>query len=199
MDNFTNESKIYKISNYFSSKKYIFYRLQEIESFYEYLFKHKIFVEEKENIQFEIIKNLEKSCYKSTLNKARKKNIQTNWSNKDFVFLYEIVCGRVLAYLSHLDTNPIEANINILDLLDDNSIAEKFPFKTHEEFFPKEYKKLYERNNTENQKIIKFSKLRKCPKCKKNISTIKNVYNRSLDEGTNQMATCINCNYKWTC
>ena len=101
--------------------------------------------------------------------------------------------------MSHLDTNPIEANINILDLLDDNSIAEKFPFKIHEDFYPNEYKKLYERNNIKNQKIIKFSKLRKCPKCKKNISTIKNVYNRSLDEGTNQMATCVNCNYKWIC
>ena len=199
MDNFTDESENHKISNYFLDKKYMFDRLQKIELFYKYLFKHKLFVEKEENVQFEIIKNLEKSCYKSTLNKARKKNIQTNWSNKDFVFLYEIVCGRILAYLSHLDTNPIEANINILSLLDDNSMAEKFPFKTHEDFYPNEYKKLYKRNNTENQKIIKFSRLRKCPKCKKNISTIKNIYNRSLDEGTNLMATCIYCNYKWTC
>ena len=45
MDNFTDESKIYKISNYFSSKKYMFNRLQEIELFYKYLFKHKLFTE----------------------------------------------------------------------------------------------------------------------------------------------------------
>ncbi len=198
MDNFTDKDKIYKISNYFSSKKYIFNRLQEIELFYEYLFKHKLFVEEKENIQFEIIKNLEKSCYKNTLNKARKKNIQTNWSNKEFIFLYEIICGRVLAYLSHLDTNPIEVDINIRNLLDDNSLAEKFPFKTHKDFHPNEYKKLYNRNNS-NQKIIKFSKLRKCPRCRENISTVKNIYNRSLDEGTNLMATCLECGWKWTC
>lgn len=44
----------------------------------------------------------------------------------------------------------------------------------------------------------KSTKLRRCPKCKKNDCTTESIQNRSLDEGNNLLITCRFCSNTWT-
>lgn len=196
-ENFTEESKIPNIKYEFLFKKYSPNRINNLNEFFKYLYKHRLFAKENEEKQIEIIKDLEKSCYKIVLEKARKDNIQTNWSNETFKTRYEYNCGRIKAYLDYELYDPEKVDIIIRNFLYNKSAAREFPFKSHKDFFPEQYKILNERNNANSQKNKKYSKLYTCPNCKRNKSTTKNIYIRSLDEGTNVKATCGHCNNEW--
>ena len=63
MENFTCESKVPDIKHYFLNKKYVSDRIINLNDFFRFLYKHKLFAKANEEIQIEIIKNLEKSCY----------------------------------------------------------------------------------------------------------------------------------------
>ena len=197
MENFTDESKIPNIKHNFSNKNYVSYRKNNVIHFLKYLCKHNLFAKEDKEKQIEIAKDLEKSCYKIVLEKARKDNIQTNWNNETFKLRYEYNCGRIKSYLDYKLYDPVKVDISIRNFLDNKSTVGKFPFKSHKDFFPKQYEILNEKNNANNQKIKKYSKLYTCPNCKRNESTTKDIINRSLDEGTSVQATCEYCNNEW--
>ena len=113
------------------------------------------------------------------------------------MYKYHLNCGNIKAYLDYKLYDPIKIDIIIKEFLNDDSAAIKFPHKSDKDFFPEQYEILNEKNNANEQKNKKYSKLYKCSNCKRKKTTIKNIINRSLDEGTSIQATCGYCNNQW--
>jgi len=177
-------------------------RIAKIYLFYQYLCRHKEFAGTEEKKQYRVINSLERSCYSITLDIANKESIPCNWDINEFDDLYHIVCARVLSYFTYDNGNIKSAektNNIITSLLNDVKCAKSLPFKKRRELYPEEYETVDERYNANKQIRIKTSKLRTCPRCKQQLSTVKNRYNRSLDEGVNLEATCIFCEFSWNC
>lgn len=191
--------KVPPISSEFYHEKYHDNRLAKVILFYKFLCLHEKFANLTDNKKKEIIKNLEKSCYSFTLEKAKNTKIPCKWNDDDFTNLYHDICGRVIGYLSIHDNNFNDANKFINNLIDNPEYSKKFPRLSHKNLYPEEYLTLEERNMADKQITVKTSKLRTCPKCKRKSSITKNRYNRSLDEGVNLTAICLWCNYEWCC
>jgi len=230
------------ISAYFyKDPKYSNERLGKIFLFYRYLCKHIRFSGISSENKHEIIKNLEKTCYVNTIEKAKKQDVDCKWSNEDFEFIYHTVCANVLSHLSYddavfaIDVRSVESKLKlntsykvssqesisfndslvsinrfINELIDDPSIdaitglpihliAKEFPNRTQKELYPKHYKNILKRQTADQQIVVKTSQLHTCPRCKNRQSTVVNRYNRSLDEGVNQYATCYFCGCEWCC
>ena len=75
----------------------------------------------------------------------------------------------------------------------------QFPNKTQKDLYPEQYEEIKRRQIIEQNIKVKASKLRVCPKCKQKLSTTKNRYARSLDEGVDLTATCVFCGFSWAC
>jgi len=184
-------------SCFYSTKNYYeIDRIYKIFLFYRYLCRHKKFSKITRKEQHEIIKNLEKACYD---NAKHMENIVCGWS-EEFAYTYHIICGKVLSYF---DINyPKKANIIIENLISDIPVqifSKTLPYKSIRDLFPEEYDKVEKTQCIEEQITVKASKLRTCPKCKRRLSTTKNRYARSLDEGVDLTATCVFCGFSWAC
>lgn len=218
---------------FYKDTKYNDGRLKKIFLFYRYLSQHKGFTKISSEQKHNIVENLEKSCYRNTIAKARKQNINCSWDEEDFEFIYHVTCGKTLAHISRDDaivsannvdklgyivsemnlntsnpnksTNDFLKNVNkfinllIEDSSETNEMSKKFPNMTQKELYPEHYTDALKRQTADRQIVIKSSKLRTCPRCKQKQSTVKNRYNRSLDEGVNQIATCYFCGCEWCC
>ena len=191
------------ISVYFWKKKiYSFERINKIFLFYRYLYKYRRFEKTKKKIQHKVIKNLEKGCYINTIKIALEQNINCSWEEDDFANIYHFICGRILSYISTDSTDPTKVS-NIIDgFIDDSSdysLSKQFPNKTQKDLYPEQYAEIKRRQIIEQNIKVKASKLRTCPKCKQKLSTTKNRYARSLDEGVDLTATCVFCGFSWAC
>lgn len=181
---------------FYNSDNYNIIRIGKVILFYKFLCKHKKFCNANNNTQFQIIRDLERSCYNETLKTARDYDVINQWNVEEFINIYHIKCGRVLAYLTPDENNPNDVNKFIEKMFSNSNYAKKFPTLKHSDLYPSVYEKLQQRHKAGEQKKIKYSEMYKCPRCKRSLSTIANRYNRSLDEGTNLMITCAYCGYE---
>ena len=192
--------KISTISAYFyKNKEYSFTRIIKIFLFLRYLSKHKKFYKTKNSVKHEILKNLENTCHNNSIKIALEQNITYDWEQEEFTDIYHYICGRVLAYINTYNTDYKKVNNIINGFINDKYLAKEFPNKTHKSLYPEHYVEINKRQAADNQIVIKASKLRTCPKCKQKLSTTKNRYARSLDEGVDLTATCVFCGHSWAC
>ena len=192
--------KISTISAYFyKNKEYSFTRINKIFLFLRYLSKHKKFFKTKNSVKHEILKNIEDTCHNNTIKIALEQNINYDWKQEEFTDIYHYICGRVLSYIDIDNTDYKKVNIIINGFINDKSLAKEFPNRTHRNLYPELYVEINKKQAADNQIVIKASKLRTCPKCKQNLSTTKNRYARSIDEGFDLTSTCVFCGHSWAC
>jgi DNA-directed RNA polymerase subunit M/transcription elongation factor TFIIS len=146
-----------------------------------------------------IIMKIEKSCFNSANKKIgmSKFDIRRSWDNTKFVTLYHDICYKVS---SGLDKNVNMGSGQLLESIINGEInIDRIGFMDAEDLYPEQYKKYREKiyNKYNLQEEPKTSSLYRCRKCKKNNCTIRNRYNRSLDEGVNITITCVNCGSSW--
>jgi DNA-directed RNA polymerase subunit M/transcription elongation factor TFIIS len=183
---------------FYKEKKYNITRLQKLRIFSEYFNNHVKFSEANNDLKNLVIKKVESACFNLTIKKSQENNIPNSWDYEEFEELYHIICGKPLAYIdSSIDSD--KANNIILIILSDPKKAKWMASINHREIYPKEYEELEHRQNADDQVIKKFCTLYQCPKCKKSLCTLKNRYNRSLDEGVNLTAMCAWCHTEWNC
>ena len=77
--------------------------------------------------------------------------------------------------------------------------TKEFPNKTIKDLYPEQYENIEKKQSIVQQITVKASKLRTCPKCKQKLSTTKNRYARSFDEGVDLTSTCVFCGFSWAC
>lgn len=173
-----------------------FNRVYKISLFKKYFCNHKQIFNLPSNAIFRILQNAEKKCFNETIKSSRKKRIPCSWDYEEFIFLYHLICGKLLGYID-CSINAEKADQILKSIIHDPEY--NIPNMIHREIHPEEYLELEKRQNADDQMVRKFCTLYTCPKCRKRLCTLKNRYNRSLDEGVNLMATCVWCNTEWGC
>jgi len=146
-----------------------------------------------------MITDVEKSCYRATLDKASSSeyDIPILWNNIRFENLYHSVCYNVAM---NLDSTSIIGST----YLSDSILNKKIPINnigklSSRLMCPQIYtlldKKIDKIVNVENN--VKTTELYKCFKCKRNQCTVETVINRSLDEGSGFIIRCMFCGNHW--
>jgi len=186
-------------SYFYGHKNYPIIRIGKIRLFNKYLCRHKTFAKLENKKQHSIVKDLERSCFRLTIQKSKDNGIVTTWTNEEFDDKYHHECGRVLSYLNHKETDSKLVDTNINNLINVAGYAVSFPTLTHKDFYPELYKKIDKHQNAGDQKKVKYSKLYYCRMCKRSLSTVANRYNRSLDEAINLTITCVYCGFERLC
>lgn len=144
-----------------------------------------------------LIKKIERSCYNYVIDKSHEENIISTWDDPIFCDLYHSICYKVS---SNIDPDNLVQNNKLGRRLLANEISiDNLPKLTSQELFPERYMDILQKvevSKTVSQ-TLKTSALYTCKKCKQNKCTMENLYNRSLDEGTNLRITCMNCFHSW--
>ncbi len=180
----------------FYKKEYNKIRRLKLMLFSDILEKNEEFKNINRNEKTDILKHIETSCVRESLNISSKNNIFNSWNNDEFLNVYHSICFSISSVLdqSNEDSKNLIERI-IKKEIDINNIA-GFPLDI---LCPKKYKEkihfLEKRANIEIK--LKSSKLYYCKKCKQNQCLLERSYNRSLDEGVNLTITCSNCFYSW--
>jgi len=183
---------------FYDAKKYNITRLQKLRIFSEFFNNHIEFSKIDIDMKNYVITRVERACFNLTIKKARNSNIPNSWDYEEFEELYHVICGKPLGYIdSSVDSGRADSIINMI--IGDPKKAKWLASINHREIYPEEYEELEHRQNADDQIAKKFCTLYKCPKCKKSLCTLKNRYNRSLDEGVNLTATCSWCFTEWNC
>jgi DNA-directed RNA polymerase subunit M/transcription elongation factor TFIIS len=145
-----------------------------------------------------IIDAVEKSCKNHTVSKSQETNIVPTWTNDLFCELYHSICYRVSSNLEKkgLVSNPTFC-ANLLDKKINIDIVAEL---TSVSMYPEKYVKIKKRIqlSKEVEQTTKTTSMYTCGRCKEKRCTMKNLYNRSLDEGVNLKLTCINCGHEFT-
>jgi len=149
-----------------------------------------------------IAKNIEKSCYNSTIANCRQSDTPPprNWESLEFLeTYYSPKCGLVLRLLHKKSQSVKEYGRCLINQIINQSIAiEKIGFMTESELCPiaqeKEKKDIAIRMM---QKIKhKYSELYKCPSCHQNKSNPATKQLRGADEESDVICTCV-CGFKF--
>ena len=183
-------------SSFYKNDNYNFVRIGKIILLYKFLCRHIQFSKLDNNKKHKIIKTLERKCYHQTIKISKLNDILNDWNVEEFNDLYHIICGRMIVYLEYTETDPNDVNKFIINMINSPEYVNKFPTLLHKNLYPKIYEEIEKRNIAGKQKKVKYSKLYKCPKCKKSLSTLANRYNRSADEGVNLMISCVYCGFE---
>ena len=181
---------------FYDETRYNITRLQKIRIISEYFNNHIAFSKLDKSTKNYALKKLESSCFNLTIKKAQRCNIPSSWDYEEFEELYHMVCGKAIGYIdSSVDSNKADFIITLI--IRDPKKIKWLASVNHRELYPEEYMELEKRQNADSQLVKKFCTLYKCPKCKKSLCTLKNRYNRSLDEGVNLTCECAWCGTEW--
>lgn len=141
-------------------------------------------------------RNIEKSIYNKTLDKANEYKIIKRWDNKFFVLLYIDKFKMIYFNLKNpeLLKKIMNKTINSYELA----------YKTHQELYPEKWDKLIEdkKLRLENKYFPKIEASTDnfiCRKCKSNKCTYYQLQTRSADEPMTTYVTCIDCGSRWKC
>jgi transcription elongation factor S-II len=143
-----------------------------------------------------ISRNIEKSIYNSSLDKANEKKIIKRWDNKYFVQIYLDKFKTIYFTLK----NDVIRN----KILNEQFLAKDIAYKTHQDFNPEQWEKMMEDRKTrlENKyfpKVEASTDNFQCRKCKKNKCTYYQAQTRSADEPMTTFVTCLECGNQWRC
>ena len=151
----------------------------------------------------EISKNIEGSCYNSTIKIARESKtlIQRNWPNDTFADIYRSRCGIILTHLKINNQDGRTCESNLLErILSGDIDAATIGALSERELCPDTLKaeKAEIQRRLDQKVVVKYSTMFKCPKCKskdKIIAVEKQV--RALDEGRSTFCECQACGEKF--
>lgn len=179
-------------AKYYKDKKYTPIRRCKLILFGEILMKYALYRTFRRVKQIAIIHDMERSCYKQTIDKSEKRNIISSWQNPIFEELYNDICYKIA---SNLDSTFISsyylADLVLNDKIDLKTIAGL----STKELCPDKYREISDK--IERAKNIEIKKnttsLYMCWKCKKFECTVENRYAAAGDESIPLTVTCVPC------
>ncbi len=141
-------------------------------------------------------RNIEKSIYNYSLDKANDYKIIKRWDNKFFVQIY---LDKFKMLYFTLRQEMIKDKI-ILGEIKCKDLA----YMTHQELYPENWEEMMETRKVrlENKyfpKIEASTDTFTCRKCKKNKCTYYQAQTRSADEPMTTFVTCLECGNNWKC
>lgn len=157
------------------------------------LSKYKEFEDKPYNDKIEIIMRIENSCANETIRKARGYNLRVTWENEQFINIYHSICYHITSKIDEVESLVKKILNKEIEL---NIIANM----SSKDLVPEEYDDIASKVNKRTMIEInnkKFTELHFCKKCKRNQTTVERIQNRSLDEGSSFIVTCIFCGTKW--
>jgi transcription elongation factor S-II len=150
----------------------------------------------------DILINLEKGIFNSTIKEAKGKKIVRKWDNNNFVNLYLNKYRSVWANInkdSHVHNEDLINKVNLGEIP-----AYKIAFMNSREMYPEKWKilvdeKIKRDNNMYTENIASATDEFKCYKCTKRQCTYYQLQTRSADEAMTTFITCLNCGNNWKC
>lgn len=184
------------LSTIFYKDAYNFHRRAKIMLLLNLLHQDKEFTERDKEAQYKLVQKIERACYNNTISIAEKNNIATIWDNPLFIDIYNDECSRIT---HNIDNEGLVNNANFKQkILEGKNIVENVK-KSSIEIFPEKYENITQRINTSKtvSLTVKKNSTYTCRKCFATETRSDNLYNRSLDEGTNLRIECLKCGHKW--
>lgn len=144
-------------------------------------------------------RNLEKACFNSVLQQAKKRGIVCKWENKNFTLLYKNKIKTILyninpKYNTELHDKIVSGALSVIDI----------PFLNHQELSPEKWKDTVEliiKKNKSKYEVNMEAATEEftCYKCKKNKCTYYELQTRSADEPMTTFVSCLVCGNHWKC
>jgi DNA-directed RNA polymerase subunit M/transcription elongation factor TFIIS len=171
-------------------------RRQIILLFCNILDSYEKFKEMDYSKQTDIVINIEKSCFKKTIESCTEEAIYIDWSNNKFKYLYSLICSRVS---KNLDINSEVLDTFLIDSIISNGIdINKIGNMSSDDMSKKNEVIKEQLNNRRGQKIKqKTTSLYRCRNCGGRQCTIRTQQMRSLDEGATLILNCVTCGFRF--
>lgn len=179
----------------YESDSYNDIRRNKLLMFGMLLLKHDECRAASEDQMYEYIKNIERSCYNSSIDKATSPDydIHPCWTNERFVNIYHDICASIA---SHIDMSEIVVQRIMSSDIDTSQIG-KMNIRILRPDLYATYMQTLDKYNGVDIKL-KTTSLYRCGKCKQNQCMLQNVISRSIDEGTSVIAHCMFCGNSWS-
>ena len=141
-------------------------------------------------------RNIEKSIFNYSIDKAQEYKIIKRWDNPFFVQIY---LDKFKMIYFTIKKEEIKEKIKIGVLL-----TKDLAYKTHQEIYPEKWKQMMDNKKIrlENKyfpKIEASTDTFECRRCKKNRCTYYQAQTRSADEPMTVFVTCLECGNRWKC
>jgi DNA-directed RNA polymerase subunit M/transcription elongation factor TFIIS len=156
--------------------------------------KHKEFKKLKYQNQMDILIKIEVGCENETIRKTREQNLRCEWSNPHFNNIYYSVCYNVISLLSDEDDSIIVKLVN--GIIGPGTVARLTYKDLNINKISAIMARIDKRANIEW--TVKCTELYFCEKCNNNKTDIERVQNRSGDEGSTFIITCLFCGARWS-
>lgn len=187
----------FSLSIHFYKDTYNYFRRSKLIMFGVLFMDYEIFKVKDKCDKNALITKIENSCLNYTNTLSNEKNISIKWTNDQYLSVYHITCNKIA---SNIDLQGSIKNIKFAnDIINYNLDIDNIPYMDIIEIYPDRYKAILEKielskNVVENKKEMTIYR---CGKCGHHGTRMMNVYNRSLDEGTNVRITCNKCQHSW--
>jgi hypothetical protein len=187
----------FSLDIYFYEANYNSYRRQKILMFGTIFMLYESFKQLCSDEQNKLLIDIENSCLNYTNEVSNEKNITIKWSNDVYLSLYNLSCNKIT---SNIDLKGNIKNIKFAENIIQRKInIDLIPYMNMIEIYPEKYVELLHKIELSKNVVetIKEVTMYKCGKCKHGGTRLENVYNRSIDEGTNVRVTCNKCGNSW--
>jgi len=145
-------------------------------------------------------RNIERSIYNYSIEKAKEKYVTRKWENKKFKNIY---FNKIRAIYTNLKNDSYVGNKTFLERVETNDIKTKdiANLKNHE-IFPDYWKEKIDQKMKRDQMLYEMKPESMtdaflCRKCKKRECSYYEVQTRSADEPMTVFVTCLNCKARW--
>ena len=138
--------------------------------------------------------NMEKAIYNFSIKEGINRKIIKKWDSKYFVNIY---MSKLWTIFCNLKNEEIISQLKTGEIL-----PQHFPFMSHQEMNPKQWKELIDKKikmdeSRFNQKLEASTDMFKCRKCKSKKCTYYEMQTRSADEPSTIFITCLDCGKNW--
>ena len=170
-------------------------RINVIKRIYSCLMMHNDFIILNAKVRDEYVIDIEESCYRSTIEIAKKERAFIDFDDATFVNIYSRQTTRII---NHLDKESIVCDV-VAHLLCGKINALEIADMLSKELMPDKFTEIEMDLNMRRSQTVstKISTRYKCPKCQLKECYLQEVQTRSLDEGASLSARCKNCSYTW--
>jgi DNA-directed RNA polymerase subunit M/transcription elongation factor TFIIS len=181
---------------FYTRSNYNDFRRMKLIAFSHYLNMHKDFALLSDEDKLAIVKDLERGCYHTTIDKALSAEIRNSWTNENFLNTYHSVCYKVSA---NLDSDLVDTDQLIQKILNGEVMPIDVGKMSSQDIHPEQYTELNRKIADRRSKKINVntSRLYKCGRCQKFQCTMERQTTRALDEGATFRITCQFCGKTW--
>lgn len=171
-------------------------RRNKILMFAAILNQYSAFKEKPRDEQYDLVCQLENSCYNAAMDK--REDIIKTWANSCFEHIYHQICSNIA---SNLDSNSSVGSTYLGNhILNGDLNIKNIGKMTSRELCPEKYVEYDEHLHQRMHALsaMKTTELYTCFKCKRKQCVLENVINRSIDEGTSLVVHCMFCGNSWS-